>query len=71
MKCVDTAELHGSSSVVTVAFGLIDLYRSQGRYEEAEGLCLKMLETRVESVTTESRDRFRICLADLHNAMEV
>lgn len=70
MKRVDTAGLCKSSSVVTVAFGLIDLYRSQGRHEEAESLCLKMLETRAESVSTESRDRFRNCLTDIHSAME-
>lgn len=52
--------------IVSIAVGLIDLYRNQGRCQEAETLCQHILELRNPSVGLSARGRIVVRLAELH-----
>lgn len=52
--------------VATVAFGLVDLYRNQGRYPEAKELCRELLAAGESQSFTSVRTRVLIRLGQLH-----
>jgi len=49
-----------------IAMRLIDLYRSQGRYTEAEKLCFRVLASKRAGRSRIARSRIHVCLADLY-----
>jgi len=57
--------LDGTNPAV-IAMRLIDLYRSQGRYRDAERLCFRVLESKRADQSMIARSRLHVCLADLY-----
>lgn len=49
-----------------IATRLVDLYRSRGRFDDAEALCLEVLGSRYASQSGVARSRLHVCLADLY-----
>lgn len=69
MKHGEPAYMGDQPGVVTAALELISIYQGQGRYDEAENLCIQMLDSRIEVICERSRDLFMIRLAGLRHAM--
>ncbi len=53
-------------SLAVIATRLVELYRTQGRYRDAEKLCFQVLESRRTSQSRVARSRLHVCLADLY-----
>lgn len=52
--------------LTVIATRLIELYRIQGRYRDAEELCYRALESKRTSRSRVARSRLHVCLADLY-----
>ena len=51
---------------MAIATRLVDLYRSEGRYSEAEELCVEILGANDRGEFGIAQSRLQVCLADLY-----
>lgn len=61
----DGRQAAGTNPTV-IATRLVELYRSQGRLQEAEALCVRALGSPYASRSVIARSRLHVCLADLY-----
>lgn len=57
---------YNEANLTVIATRLVELYRSQGRYKEAEKLCFRALESGRTGRSRVARSRLHVCLADLY-----
>jgi tetratricopeptide (TPR) repeat protein len=57
---------YNGPNLTVIATRLVELYRTQGRYRDAEKLCFRILESPRTSLSRVARSRLHVCLADLY-----